>query len=192
MKTLYITSILLMSLTVSCKEGLDRTDLKKLQIKTFVNLNINVEIPKKNIVFTIYDSDECVKNANSRSIYISLHPIYPPKGIIGEPQYLLEVNIQLFSKEQYAIYKTGKHIMSGDEENARIFHDKVTKYTRKHPNGRINLDLYRRDHRNKDDEFVIVAEATYMRNFRDNEKYEEKDIKAIKRILNSIKFIKKE
>ena len=51
------------------------------------------------------------------------------------------------------------------------------------------LELYRRDFRNKKNGYVIVGEATYMNNFMGNEKYKEKDIKAIKRILNSLKFL---
>ena len=173
-----------------CATGLQRTNLDDFQEKKIPSMGIRMELPKKQERFTVFDNTIYVKNTDSKGLIFSLHPIYP-SGLFAEPLYLINFSLVLMHKKAYLDYLKKRHVENGDRrfEDTK-FHNQITEFKQTHPNGRTPLLCFRKDYKNEKTGEVVLAAATYLDNYYGNIKHKKEDIKAIKRILNSIRFLK--
>ena len=131
------------------------------------------------------DSPEYKKEYKSKEFSFSLHPVYP--GPLMEPLYLIWLRIVYLDKNEYASYQQKPRF--GRIFKNIEFHNDITEFNVMHPDGRTPLCCYRRDFKNEKTDDVILAAITYLDNYEGNMQYRDKDVEAIKQMLNSIKFI---
>lgn len=171
-----------------CVAGLKRTSIVKLERQNFPKLGISFDLPPKTERFRFADRSNQKKEWQCKICTFSLHPVYP--GGMTEPLYLMNIRLCVLDKDAYELYLKIKHSQNGIRsfENTK-FHSKITEFEVTHPNGRTPLACFRKDYKNEKTGEVVLAAITYLDNYEGNMQYKEKDIKAIKRILNSIKFL---
>lgn len=171
--------------------GLKRTSFDKWEIKEFPNLSLGIDLPagKKNAYLKVYDSQNYLDDDQERSLVYLFHPVY--HGSFTDALYLGELHLVLLSRKNYESYKNGKHFVATDYRTFKKteFYPEITEYEVVHPNGRTPLRCFRKDIKNAKTGDVILATITYMDNVKGNVQHKDEDLKAIKRILNSIKFL---
>lgn len=174
---------------IGCSQDLKRTSFEKWETKSFKTLGISLDIPRDKFRMDVGDTGIYQKNTNSKSLCLGLHPFF--KLGMDERLYLLWVNIYILTESNYQRYKNNDHnvtVIDRSEFKNTDFFSEITEFEVKHASGAA-LRCFRKDFKNEKTGEVILAAITYMDNFQGNTEYRDKDIEAIKRILNSIKFI---
>lgn len=171
-----------------CVAGLKRTNIQKWERKEFSKLGVSLESPSNIERFMLSDSAEYKREWKCKIMTFSMHPVY--HGGLTEPLYLINFRLCVLDKNEYKSYLTLGHVENANRkfQNTR-FCKKLTEFEVTHPNGRTPLACFRKDYKNEKTGEVILAAITYLDNYEGNMQYKDKDIKTIKRILDSIKFL---
>jgi len=166
------------------KTGLHRSSLDKWERKDFPTLGISIELPVDRKRFRVMDSEIFQKDSKSKELTFSLHPLYPKQ--IAEPFYLINVCVVIFKKKYYEeLYKKDQWGFTYRYFENTKFHDELMEFNPTKKSDMTASIGFRKDYKGRDGSLIVLCAATYV----PDGKNRDTDINAIKRILNSIKFL---
>lgn len=166
-----------------CKKGLYRNSLEKWETVKFPTLGIEMEAPVDRELQELNDNESYKTKAECVSLHFEIHPVYT--GTISDTPHLIVVYLTVINKDNYESFVKNKHYQSqNDMFQDKTFNSEITEY----PFPSTSSINFRKDVKSKNGD-VALCSITYRDKQPDNQQYRDEDIAAIKRILNSIKFI---
>ncbi len=193
--------LMVMPSCFSVPTGLVKTDFKKWHVQKFKNLGLSIELPQqhyfstKGYLIKEVSKPEYVKKKGFKYIRVEMDPIYFGSAWT-EPLYLIGIYVTRLTEISYQnfIHGKGKLGMFGVfQDNQKTFHDKLTMYRFESQNfyqeKKKQYQILRKDYRTSDGNYILCGAKIYA----GSEKFiqpDEEDIKAVSRILNSVKELK--
>ncbi|MFZ5797837.1 MAG: hypothetical protein ACOY3O_05350 [Thermodesulfobacteriota bacterium] len=119
-KIVLFFNVFCLLLGCSIHAGINRTPLGKSSIVQFNSVGFSITLPEQsdshenNYRIDVRDSDVFRANAKLKGkVYFGFHPIYGAHSM-SEPDYLIDINMARFSKEQFELLKKGRHYLLSD------------------------------------------------------------------------------
>jgi len=198
-----IIQIIICAIAITCmhlgcifKNGLDRTSLRKWEIRNFPTIGFKADLPKQSkLLFggyleNLYDNKRFFDYENYKSLDIRFHPI--SARILADSIFLLDVFIIRVSDESFGDFRKGEHkanyYWKTDETK---FEPEIIQRKEDLPFFNVTLEhvCFRRDIRAPNGDVIIGIAQLVTQYAEQTPETIEEDIQAIKRILNSIEPI---
>lgn len=178
------------------RKGLYRTSLKHWQVRTFPTVGFKANLPKQSsFIFGGYleflrDTENFLREYDYKGCRFHFHPV--KSGHLSDALHLIDVFVIRMSRESFNKFKHGDHRANYFwKTETTKFEPEIIQRTEKLPvlNATLEYLCFRRDIKAENGD-VIIGIARLMTHYSEQTPdMMEEDIKAIKRILTSIKPI---
>jgi len=188
-----LLSGLFMLLACTSPHGLIKTPMIRLEKNNFPPLGVSIELPREPeneysmYMFRLYESGIYLENCDCKAhLLIGMHPYW--FGSLSEPQYIMHINFVRLSQDEFEKFKIGKqnfnYMICFSDYKSR-FVDNIEESIYKEKDSSREFIRFHKDVALPDGDVVVCG--AYLERIFEKNRSEDDDIKAIRRILNSIK-----
>ena len=198
-KTIAIIPVLLtLCGSTGCATGLKRTPLTDLSYKEYKTVGIQVLLPEQpfdiysKYMLRISDSEYFQKIMDTKAtITVQMHPFWSGQPLT-EPQYFLSFWIARMSPVSYGRFTLKQHMLNGDVDFSFAYSNICTTVQEAFlhdKNSNFDYLCFRKDCPLADGDIVVIGAK--LLHYKDRNPNEKEDVEAIRRILDSIRPLKK-
>lgn len=167
--------------------GMHRTELENWQTRTFDDIGITLELPRKSLLVSTYGVERWEKGKIEGCQLKFYWHMYGYGQLLTEPDYFAQWSFMRLTASQYQSFREGKHSLTGywiwKDHHSQEYTNATFFAWEDFNHG--NIYGWRRDYRANNGD-VVVAGVSYMPLADWNDEIRAADSNAIVRVLNSV------